>query len=297
MDDRRAEELVERLYRLALRREPDAEAWAEALGRLAEGTLSPAGLLAELVASDEFARVRAIDDGVALARRARTRGERPHGLTGPPRSDERVIEIPWVLAHYRGQPRVVDLGSAHAESAYLAALVEAVPREPLGVDLVAAEIPGMRTLVGDARSLPLANGSVDVLFCVSTLEHVGADQTVYGAEAERDPAGSQVALREIRRVLDRRGYALVTVPCGEPEEHGWFVQRDRKGWNRLFAEADLYVHDQELYVLEREGWRVGEDERPRYGERGPGASAVLCSELHPGRRRHLAIRRLRRLVR
>src|SRR5207245_1155695 len=49
---------------------------------------------------------------------------------------------------------------------------------------------------------------------VGDLEHVGGDQSVYGVEAERDEEGIAAALRELNRVLDARGRALVTVPCG-----------------------------------------------------------------------------------
>ena len=98
-------------------------------------------------------------------------------------------------------------------------------------------------------------------------------------------------------MLARRGYALVTVPCGAEQDHGWFVQLDREGWNRLFEAADLFVSDQELYVLGRDGWRAGDDDRAAYGERGPAASAVLCSELHPGRLRHAAATRAHELLR
>jgi SAM-dependent methyltransferase len=287
------EALVDELYRLALRREPDPDARREAAARLADGSLSRAGLLAELVASPEFTRVRALEDGVALARRARAAGERPHGLTGPPGTDERVIEVPWVLARYRGEPRVLDVGSANADPLYLEALIEAAPGA-VGVDLAAAEIPDLKTVVGDVRSLPFEARSLDVVVCVSTLEHVGSDQSVYGVESGE--GGIADALAEIRRVLAGSGYALVTVPCGESVDHGWFVQHDRDGWNGLFAGADLHVHDQELYVLGTDGWQVGEEDRAVYGERGPGASSVLCSELHPGRLRHEAARRVRRAV-
>jgi SAM-dependent methyltransferase len=283
MEEARADEI----YRLVLGRAADPEAAA----RLADGTTSPAGLIAELVASDEFARRRAIDDGIALARRAR--GTRPHELTGPPGTDERVIEIPWVLARYQGEPRVLDLGSANADRAYLEGLVEAAPTA-VGVDLARAELP-LPLERGDLRELPYTDGSFDVVFCVSTLEHVGADNTVYGVEAGQ--GGIAEALAELRRVLQPDGYALVTVPCGASEDRGWFVQHDRDGWNRLFAAADLYVFDQELYTLGEEGWRAGDDDRAGYGERGPAASAVLCSELHPGRRRHALRNRVARVLR
>ena len=282
-----SETLVDELYRLVLRREPDPDARREAAVRLAEGTLSRAGLLAELVASAEFTRVRALEDGVALARRARAAGERPHGLTGPPGTDERVIEVPWVLARYRGEPRVLDVGSANADPLYLEALAEAAPAA-VGLDPAETSGAGLHTEVGDVRRLPFEADSLDVVLCVSTLEHVGADNEVYGVG--RSEGGIREALAEIRRVLARDGYALVTVPCGAEEDRGWFVQHERAGWNGLFAAADLYVFDQELYVLSPDGWRTGEDDRADYGERGPAASAVLCSELHPGRRRHEARR-------
>ena len=281
-----SDETVEGLYRVVLRREPDRDARAEAAQRLADGTLTPSALLAELVSSAEFARLRALEDGIAFARRARADGDaRPHRLTGPPGTDERVVEIPWVLARYRGEPQVLDLGSAHAEPLYLEALVEAAP-QAVGLDLAAAEVPGLRMEVGDLRRLPFPARSFGAVFCISTLEHVGSSQEPYGVEADPAAGGIAEALAEIRRVLSPRGYALVTVPCGAEQDHGWFVQHDRAGWNRLFENADLFVADQELYVLGPEGWRDGDDDRAAYGERGPGASAVLCSELHPGFFRH-----------
>src|SRR5204863_5635984 len=97
-----------------------------------------ATLLEELVTSDEFERVRVLDDVVAFARGARERGERPRRLEGPPGMDERVIEIPWVLS--RLDPgRLLEVGYAFAEPAYVAGLLEAAPGELVGVDLAATE--------------------------------------------------------------------------------------------------------------------------------------------------------------
>jgi SAM-dependent methyltransferase len=289
------EELVEELYRVALRREVDAAARAEAVRRLAEGTLTPSALLADLVSSAEFGRVRAVEDGIALAARTRAVGGRLWGLTGPPDTDERVVEIPWVLARLGAARRVLDLGSANADPLYLEALVAAAPGA-VGVDLAPARIPGLRVEVGDLRRLPFPGRSFDVVCCISTLEHVGSSQEPYGIEAEGETGGIPEALAEIRRVLTRDGSALVTVPCGREEDNGWFVQHDRRGWNGFFAAADLYVSEQELYVLDGEGWQVGEDDGVAYGERGPAASAVLCSELRPGRRRQALSALTRRLL-
>jgi len=269
---------VENAYRLLLRREPDAEALDWAVRQLESGALSRAGLVAELVGSDEFARLRVLDDAIALAARARAADVRPRALTAPPATEERLIEIPWVLARYREEPRVLDVGYANAEPAYLEALAAASPGQVTGVDPMPRELEGVRGVAGDLRALPFEDGAFDVAFCVSTIEHIGRDNTVYGAGAERDDAGIPQALRELRRVARR---VLLTVPTGEIEDHGWFVQLDVPTWRRLFADAGLEVVEEEVYELGEEGWRASSDEAAglRYGERGPAASAVYCVEL------------------
>ena len=59
---------------LVLRRPPEADGRERALAKLREGTLSRAGLLQELVGSDEFRGVVLLDAG--LARAAAERGAR-----------------------------------------------------------------------------------------------------------------------------------------------------------------------------------------------------------------------------
>jgi SAM-dependent methyltransferase len=289
------EEFVERAFRLVLRRPPDDEARARALAKLAEGTLSRATLLHEVTSSAEAGRVRLLDDKVAFARWARRSDERPRLLEAPGDSDESAIAIPWTLARYRAEPRVLDVGCAFAEPADLAALVEAAPQRVVGVDLAKRAIPGLETVEADVRRLPFPDRSFDVVFCLSTLQHVGHDNRVYGLAAEHDSAGPLDALRELRRVLDSGGRLLVTVPCGEPHDYGWFSQLDVDEWLDLCARADLYVYEDEVYELCPGGWRSQASFDPagvRYAERGPGASALLCLELRPGVTRQ----RVRRVV-
>jgi SAM-dependent methyltransferase len=283
------EEFVDAVFALVLRREPDAEARERALAKLREGTLSRATLVRELAGAPEFERIRLLDDGIAFARGARTRGERPRWLQGPPDTDERVIELPWVLSRLSGR-RALEVGYAFAEPPYLAALLQAGFDELVGVDLASADVPGLTAVEADVRDLPFENGEFDLVLCVSTLEHVGADNSGYGLEVEADAASRLTALRELRRVLAPSGRLLLTVPCGEPGDYGWFHQDDVRGWTRLFARAGFFVEEQEAYELTDAGWRTAPELDPaglRYGERGPAASAVLCAELSPRRLRRL----------
>jgi len=284
------EEFVEAAFRHILRRPPDSEARDRAVSKLAAGTLSRATLIHELTSSDDFKRVCELDDAVALGLGARERRERIRWLQAPAGTDERVVEIPWVLSRLRTSGRVLEVGYAFAETAYLGGLLRAGV-ELVGADLATRDVEGIQTVEADVRNLPFPERSFDQVLLVSTLEHVGADNTVYGLGAESDPTARLEALQELGRVLRRDGSLLVTVPLGEPGDHGWFRQDDASGWTLLFARADLFVEEVETYELQPQGWRAVTAFRPegvRYGERGPAASAVLCADLSPGRLRHLA---------
>ena len=283
------EDFVGAAFELVLRRAPDDEARARALEKLEAGTLSRATLVHELVSSEEHARVRELDDAVALGLGARERGERLRWLRAAPGTDERVVEIPWVLSRLVRTGRVLEVGYAYAEPAYLAGLLRSGV-ELVGADLATRDVEGMETVEADVCDLPFAAGSVDQVLLVSTLEHVGADNAVYGLGGASDDSARLRALRELTRVLRRGGSLLVTTPLGEPGDHGWFRQEDEDGWLRLYASAGHFVEESEAYELTTEGWRANRSFRAegvRYGARGPAASAVLCADLRPGRLRRL----------
>jgi SAM-dependent methyltransferase len=270
---------LDELWRRVLKRpiERHEEHLMEA--RLADG-MSRSGLLQELATSAEFAHVKALDDAVSWAAAQRRSGERPRNLTAPPDVDERPIEIPWCLSRVLGDERLLDVGYAFAEPAYLAALTAlGVPRL-VGVDLAVAEVPGVESVQADVRSLPFESGSFDLAIAISTLEHVGRDNSQYGLAAE-DSDTLDRALRELRRVATR---VLVTVPVGEHEVRPEQVVDTPAEWTARFERAGFAVWEDELYELGGDGWRSVPELSPglTYGSRGPGASAVLCSELRPG---------------
>jgi len=271
------ERLVRDLYRLLLRREPEPEALARSVAKLADGTLSRATLAAELAGTDEFARVRTLADAVAFAAWARGAGERPRELTAPP-GDERPIEIPWCLARVRPGERVLDVGYGFAEPAYLEGLGEL--GDVTGVDLVTREVPGVTSVMADVRKLPFENATFDVAIVISTLEHVGRDNTQYGLGAEVDES-LDAGLRELRRVAER---VLVTVPTGERELRPEQAVYEPSEWIAQFTAAGFVVFEDELYELTSDGWRSVPElsAGTHYAARGPGASAVLCAELRAG---------------
>jgi SAM-dependent methyltransferase len=285
---------VRGLWQSVLRRPVEPEVLADAVARLAGG-VSRAALVAEVSGSAEFARVRLLDDAVAWAAAQRAVGERPRNLTAPPGTDERPVEIAWCLARYRGEARLLDVGYVFAEPAYLAGLVALRAPGLVGVDLASAEVPGLESVTADVRELPFADASFDLAIAISTLEHVGLDNSQYGLAAEHDAASLDGALRQLHRVLDGDGRLLLTVPTAlvdelRPEQ----AVLAPAAWIDRFEAAGFLVWEDELYELGSDGWRsTAALGHARYGERGPGASAVLCAELRPARlgaRLRLAVR-------
>ncbi|HKT43175.1 MAG TPA: methyltransferase domain-containing protein [Gaiellaceae bacterium] len=278
------EEYVDRIWRLVLHRAPDPEA----VRRLERGDVSRARLVRELVESREFERIELLDDGLARARRERARNGRPRELLAPAWSDERAIEVPWVLSRCAGRARTLDVGTANAEHAYVEGLRE------LEGGLVTVDLSEPADVIADVRSLPFEDGAFDRVLCVSTLEHVGFDNSVYGLDAARGENGHEDALRELRRVLASDGRLLVSVPTGVREDHGWHLQRAPLEWIELFERCGFVVFEDELYAHTDEGWRSAslvEADAARYGEGRAGA--VLLAELRPARvseRIRLAVR-------
>jgi SAM-dependent methyltransferase len=238
-----------------------------------------------------------LDDGLARALAERLKHGRPRELLAPAWADERAIEIPWALARYGGERRVLDIGYAFAEPAYLEGLAALGAEELVGVDLAESDVPGLHSVVADVRELPFENGSFDVAFCISTLEHVGRDNAVYAVDTKREEDGDAAALRELHRVLAKDGRLLVSVPTGERDDQGWQLQRTPEDWVAVFEGSGFVVYEDELYVHTAEGWRTAaldEARGARYGEHVAGA--VLLAELHPssaGAKLRLAVRDVR----
>jgi len=144
--------------------------------------------------------------------------------------DERVVEYPWVYARLPRQPGVVlDAGSALNHRFLLERAPIANAR--LTICTLAPEkrcywTRGISYVFDDLRATRFGGGVFDVVVSVSTIEHIGLDNTLlYTADAtkrETDAGGYLAAVREFRRVLKPGGTCLVTVPYGRAANHGWF---------------------------------------------------------------------------
>lgn len=194
--------------------------------------------------------------------RAPLRGTRPDGRVGVG-MDERVLEIPLALeaARLHEPGSVLDAG---------AALNVPVVRELVGhpaAQLTHFTLPGGREpflpgseqhfvyAFGDLRAIPYPDGAFDRVVSISTLEHVGMDNTRYGASVEHVPGSATDAVAEMWRVLTPGGELLVTVPYGRAVEHGWFRVFDAESLGALLDPVGSNVELRHFYY--DRGWVEG----------------------------------------
>ena len=280
---------VDMLYRTVLRRPAEPEALRHAHAELAfGGKLTRAGLARRLFTSREFQEVLTVEQIL----RERAHSSQPFTIhpgerLEAPNTTERVVEIPWVLSRYEGEQRVLDCGYAFASGVYLSALLDLGIPSMHGVDMAVLTVPGMHRVRADLRGLPYRKDSFDLILCVSTLEHVGFDNTRYGVPFRpKDPGGAANSLREMAEVLHPNGRVLVSIPFGRREERGWMFQYDADSWEELIRESPFMVAEQETFRLEPEGWERVQDPRSMqllsYGDEAPAAKGLLCAALTLG---------------
>jgi hypothetical protein len=201
-------------------------------------------------------------------------------------ANERVIEIPWLLAE-EPNGRMLDAGSAlnHAEFlGYVQPLVEELHIVTLLYEGVAYVDRNISYVFSDLRALPYGDGYFDTVTSISTLEHIGMDNTGYGAAVPRavDPlAEADLAVRELIRVLSPEGQLLITVPYGRREDHGIFRQFDRADLMRLVKAAGPTEVEISVYRYSDTGWVTSDLEAAADAQyrHGFAAEAVACVRL------------------
>lgn len=214
--------------------------------------------------------------------------------------DERIVEYPWVLSRLgNGPSRLLDAGST-LNFAWVASAAPLRRKSVVVCDLAAEPTladAGYSYVSGDLRSTAFDSASFDAIVCISTLEHVGMDNTeFYTVDArfrESEVVAYRDAVSEFRRLLAPGGRLFVTVPYGRYQNLGWLQQFDERTLDdAIDAFSDGRVEDITYYRHDPDrGWqpadaracagceflyvRDGDDSAPV----ATSARAVACVEL------------------
>jgi SAM-dependent methyltransferase len=205
---------------------------------------------------------------------------------------ERVIEIPWALSKYNGGPRVLEVGCSFASEnpEYIRALLALNIPELHGIDVSSVGAPHFIKKTADIRDSGYETGFFDFILCISTLEHVGKDNTKYYkpvAELTWDRQSySQPdtdALVEMFRILKAGGKLIVTLPFGKFVDYGWFTHYDSQAISTLFQSIPSARISAEYFKYTENGWMpcaAADLAETSYGDNGaPAASGLACFEI------------------
>lgn len=185
-----------------------------------------------------------------------------HGV----RLDARVVEIPWVLSRLpRNATSVLDAGSSLN-------FLEVLSSPPLSEKslTILTLMPerrcfwklGVSYLFGDLRHLLFQDETFDAIACISTIEHVGMDNSLYAGEIAKAKPGAKTeflpAVQELKRVLKERGKLFITFPFGRHEDHGWFQQFDAQLADTLIAAFAPRDVQEFVYRYGSGGWQLSQ---------------------------------------
>lgn len=175
--------------------------------------------------------------------------------------DERVVEYPWVFSRIKKEERVIlDAGSSlnHWDILSLSCLQE---RTIYLTTLFYEGQYGNKNVMyryEDLRELSFPDEYFDAAVCISTLEHVGMDNTcLYGTDEQKKenaPAAYLQAVWELKRVLKKGGALYLTMPYGAYQHHNWFQVFDAKMVDQLIQSFDPSTLNEKYFKYEHQQW-------------------------------------------
>ena len=143
--------------------------------------------------------------------------------------DERLVEYPWCFSRLPETPgSVLDAGSV-----FNFRLILDHPRlrnKQLTIMTLAPELnsyprDNVTYIYGDLRHTSFPDGHFDAVVSLSTIEHIGLDNTLFytsdASKKESNPRAYLTAVAEFRRILKPGGVCLISVPCGKAAVRGW----------------------------------------------------------------------------
>jgi SAM-dependent methyltransferase len=180
--------------------------------------------------------------------------------------DERVVEYPWICGHLSevatATPRILDAGSILNHRFIL----DKAPFKGsnLTIMTLAPEkycqwYDGISYVYGDLRETFFKDRTFDVVICISTIEHIGLDNTLlYTSDqqrAESDDTGFLAAAREFRRILKLGGICYVSFPFGSRQNLGWYQVFDDLMVTQLVEAFAPASHQIEYFRYSEQGWQ------------------------------------------
>jgi hypothetical protein len=184
------------------------------------------------------------------------------------RLDERVVEYAWVFANLSKEKKnLLDAGGVfNYDFIVNQELIKNKELHILTYEPEAEHFPKNRIsyLFADLRNIPIKDNFYDEIACISTIEHIDMDNSIYGwnednkvISVEKKSYEYLIAVQEMIRVLKEGGLFLLTFPFGKFENHGFFQQLDTEMVGRIieYMEKNGQV-EQYFFKYENNQWNT-----------------------------------------
>jgi hypothetical protein len=180
------------------------------------------------------------------------------------RIDERIVELPWLLSHLDDKPGVMlDAGSALNHLDILQHPKICVRK--LFISTLAPEGSawpelGVSYVYEDLRQTCFRENFFDVIACISTIEHIGLDNTfLYTGDTSKKEQNSEDYLNfldTMRSRLKPCGSLYLSFPFGKACNHGWFHVFDAVMVDKLIARFQPADCRETIFYYSNDCWHV-----------------------------------------
>ncbi len=181
--------------------------------------------------------------------------------------DERIVEYPWLLSRMSSDAGLVLDGGSVLNYPFLLDAPQLACKQlvimTLAPESTMAKRQHVSYMFGDLRETLFKDGAFDLIVSVSTLEHVGMDNSkLYTQDDQHNE--SQLddylkVIKEFHRILKPNGRFLMTVPFGKAQNLGWLHQFDSKRLNKAISAFGPALEAATYFKYGPEGWMVSDE--------------------------------------
>ncbi|MDZ7960404.1 MAG: methyltransferase domain-containing protein [Aulosira sp. DedQUE10] len=179
--------------------------------------------------------------------------------------DERIVEYPWFISRInQGTSKLLDAGSTLNHSYILQH--PSIKQKEITISTLEPEEncywqDKVAYVFSDIRNLPFKDNFFDEVASISTIEHIGMNNSVYSSNPvfnENNPFDFLQAVSELKRVTRPEGKVYISVPYGKYTNFGWYQQFNADMINKLIAEFAPTKVIESYYCYQDGGWAIAD---------------------------------------
>lgn len=184
--------------------------------------------------------------------------------------DERVVEYPWLFSKLNDQKQtVLDAGSILNyeyivnHKLFKNKDLTIMTLYPEGNCFFQNKIS---YLYCDLREMPFKSNYFDEIYSISTIEHIGMNNTIYTNDknySQKEHYDYLLAIDEIKRVLKPRGRLLLSVPYGKFIDYGYYQQFNKEMIDRVKSKFSKPPISETYFIYSNNQWNFSNEENCR----------------------------------